>query len=132
MATGTRLTRTQVLWWREPWSYTDRAMVAAALDAVPNANFVEPPSGGYIGVWAGNRVALTVHPGYVLWARGRRPEPLPDDLFPQFQQFGDYEWHELSTFRPTGGGSGRPEKPVIACPNCNYEIPASGICGECD
>lgn len=48
---GRHFTRTQVMAWVELWSYTDRAWITAALDAIPNGACVLPPCGGYIGVW---------------------------------------------------------------------------------
>ena len=47
---GRHLSRRQVFAWNEAWSYTDRALITAALDAIPDRVCVLPPFGGYIGV----------------------------------------------------------------------------------
>ncbi len=79
---GRRLSRTEVLAWNEPWSYTDRVWITAALDAIPNGVCVLPPSGGYIGVWSNDHRALVIRPGYLVWpgrpvVKGPPARPVP-------------------------------------------------------
>ena len=132
MATeGRRLTRAQVLDWNEAWSFTDRACVAAALDAVPDGEYVVPPSGGYINVWVDARRALVVHPGYLVWPRGGSAAGLPPTLFPDLKVEGEEQWHELSTFRPHAGGSRADDPAPAVCPIHGLALPLTGVCDDC-
>ena len=129
---GRPLNRAQVAAWKERWSYTDRACVTAALGAVPDGICILPPSGGYVGVWSDDRLALTIHPGYLWWRDRRFAEDLPPDLFPDMQtdEKGD-PWHELSTFRPHLGGSPSMEPVQECCPIHGLALPLTGVCDDC-
>jgi len=128
---GRRLSRTQVLAWNEPWDYTDRAWITAALDAIPNAECIVPPSGGHIGVWSNDRRALIIWPGYLVWPAGRWTRDLPPGLFPDMRENEHDRWHLLSTFRARGGGHGSEERALAICPNCYVALPLSGVCDNC-
>ena len=128
---GRRLSQTQVLAWNEAWDYTDRAWITAALDAIPNAVCILPPSGGYIGVWSNDRRALVIRPGYLEWPAGRATRDLPPGLFPDMREDEHDKWHLLSTFRARDGGHGSEERAPVICPNCYVALPLSGVCDNC-
>lgn len=125
------MTRTQVLAWVELWSYTDRAGITAALDAIPNGVCVVPPSGGYIGVWTDDQRALVIYPGYLVWPGGRWTKDLPRDLFPDMQRDEHDEWHLMSTFRPHDPVRTREERIEAICPRCSIALPLTGVCDDC-
>jgi len=128
---GRSLSQKQVLEWFEKWDYTDRAQITAALDAIPNAVCILPPSGGYIGVWSKDRHALVIRPGWLTWPAGRWARDLPPDLFPEMQEDEHCTWYLMSTFRARDGGHGTEERPAEICPICNMAIPLSGVCDNC-
>jgi len=128
---GDRLSQKQVLEWFEKWDYTDRAQITAALDAIPNAVCILPPSGGYIGVWSKDRHALVIRPGWLTWPAGRWARDLPPDLFPEMQEDEHCTWYLMSTFRARDVGHGTEERPAEICPICNMAIPLSGVCDNC-
>ena len=115
----------------EAWSYTNRAQITAALDAVPDRMCVIPPSGGYIGVWIGGREdehrALIIRPGYLEWPGGRWTKDLPQDLIPEMKCEEDVEWHLLSTFRPHTGGPSSERPAAAVCPSCFMETGFRGM-----
>jgi len=128
---GRRLSQTQVLGWFELWDDTDRAWITAALDAVPDAVCILPPSGGYIGVWRDDRHALVIRPGYLVWPAGRWTTDLPPGLFPDMREDEHGQWHLLSTFRARDGGNPTEERPATICPTCNMALPLTGVCDHC-
>jgi hypothetical protein len=125
---GRRLSRKQVLAWNEPWSYTDLALITAALDAIPDAVFDLPASGGYIGVWTNGRRALVIWPGYLDWPGGRWTKDLSSDLFRHMHENEHDQWHELSTFQDRDVIRPVPDRPAKFCPYCHEAVPLTGIC----
>lgn len=89
------LTRAQALAWNPSWSYTDRQTIEEHLDRLQAVTYYRPASGGYIGCEnaAGKRV-MSLHPGYITFARGLGPEVLADP---------NWEGIDLSTIKHRAG-----------------------------
>jgi hypothetical protein len=129
---GRKLSRSEVLAWNDPWDYTDRARIAAALDAIPHGVYVQPPSGGVIGVWINGHRALVIHPGWMEWPDGRWSKGLPMAHFPDLRKDEqDLLWHLLSTFQPHSRGPTSGEQPATVFPRCFTELPLTGVCNYC-
>ena len=129
---GRHLTRTQVMAWVEPWSYTDRAWITAALDAIPSGVCVLPPSGGYIGVWSNDQRALTIHPGYLVWPGGRWTQgpaagPVPGHARGRAPRVARAV--HLPAARPRDARRRRGRDAI--CPSCTIAIPLTGVCDDC-
>lgn len=128
---GRLLNRTEVIEWNEPWSYTDRVWLTAALDAIPHGVCILPPSGSYIGVWINGRRALVICPGYLVWPGKGWTKDLTPDLFPDMHEDERDQWHELSTFRPYTGEPSSEERAAAICPSCFMELPLTAVCDDC-
>lgn len=129
------LTRQQVLEWRENWSSSDRALINSALDALPDRDYYQPPSGQYVAARANGRVVLQISPGVMYWtspqwAQDVDPALVPEGLGGDRSNTG--RWYHLSTYHPgPGRDQGGLEVFTAACPVCFLKPSLSGACG-CD
>ncbi|QWC84569.1 hypothetical protein KLP28_13480 [Nocardioidaceae bacterium] len=124
------LTRQQVLSWRDTWSRTDKAMVEAAVGALPATTaFYETTS--YAAARVDGRVAVYISPGYLSWSGGQWSAELDPALFGALDVEDGWAWKPLSTFRPHQGSKPSIEEfdePWAGC----FTVPArNGTC-SCD
>ena len=126
MRSGRSLTRNEVLEWRSGWSNSDRLMIAGAMDAVPDVEFILVETESHIGAWTAAGQAFRVSPGYLLFPGRKRSSSMPPNLFPDMLEDAQGHFHLLSTFDPWTPG---PRQLAEAqCPGCFVMLPASGIC----
>ena len=101
-----RLDRGQLERWREAWTTRDRAMVLAAVDAVPDAVFMEGADRGQVSVYTERegkgQLVLDVYPGLIVW-KNRWAQDLDEAVFPGLRRFSRITVQNLSTYVPGPG-----------------------------
>ena len=101
-------------------------MIAGAMDAVPDVEFILVETESHIGAWTAAGQAFRVSPGYLLFPGRKRSSSMPPNLFPDMLEDDQGHFHLLSTFDPWTPG---PRQLAEAqCPGCFVMLPASGIC----
>lgn len=124
------LTRQQVLSWRETWSYTDKELIAHALDVLDDVDYYVVASETYVVARMDGRVAVEIAPGYLYWRAARFVSLVDEAKFPGGIR-GDAAsgwWYTLSTFQPRAGSTPTFEELRDTCPVCWAELPVTGEC----
>lgn len=131
---GRTLSRHEVLRWRDNWSGADKVAIEHALSLLPEADYTEPNSKGYVGARVGGRIALYVCPGYLFWTsprwiEERDPVAMPGGIGADEK---NGRWYELSTFGNRGDRIRQTFVELEApCPRCFMVPTVTGAC-HCD
>jgi hypothetical protein len=133
------LTRAQVLAWRgDKWSCTDKQAIAQSLDLLPadRAEFYEESAGGRVILAVDGKPAFIIRPGFVSWPKGTWMDGVDHSLFASGVMVGSENdgtmWAQLSTYRGSERSKHVADRDFGTCPTCWLELPATGVCGNCD
>ncbi|RZS60644.1 hypothetical protein [Xylanimonas ulmi] len=123
------LSRSQVLAWSDRWSFTDRQLIEAAIDALSESDFYEPNSAGYIGARVDGRVAMYIAPGYIFWNAAQWLDAIdPALLTGEIVTDGNGRFYALSNFQDRSSGTPDLAEIRAPCPNC-FTVPSeTGAC----
>lgn len=117
-------TRAQAVAWNPEWSYTDRQIIEEHLDRLETVTYYRPDSGGYIGCEnAAGKKVMSLHPGYITFARGLGPEVLADP---------NWEGIDLSTIKHRAGSKKPARREPASCPVHGMPVLANIGCEDCN
>ena len=123
------LSRSQVVAWSDRWSFTDRQLIDAALDALGESDYYEPNSAGYVGARVNGRVAMYLAPGYLYWNAAQWVDAVDAALLPGGVEVdGNGRFYALSSFQNRTRGTPDLAEIREPCPNC-FTVPA--VTGAC-
>lgn len=130
---GRPVDRSQVLLWREGWSFTDKLKIEHALDVLPEVDYYVPNSEAYVGARVDGRMATCIAPGYIWWPQEIWIDALDRSLIGEIEgNASDGWWHCLSTFRHRSTGERALLEELRApCPRC-FTVPTVTDACFCD